>query len=336
MAKTKQYNAQRKLKCAYLVPEGAWLSTIITGAEVYAALDFFWQPAYVAEYSSCDISFFHMPGRQAKNFAGQGLQAREIDDRQYDIITIPAIWRPDARQIEQENQVLDWLRQQHAAGALIVGLITGQFYMAAAGLLNGKQATVHGAFANTFKHQYPKVRTNLNLNISEADNLICATGHKSSMDVMMMTIARFCGEETAHLCAKYYEFNETDKIELDANQDDKAPKRKVDVLAQAAKERIHHHYQEDVSLTSLAQMLNVSPRTLSRRFHHATGLSPMQYLQQQRLQIARQLLATTTLPVEHIAQRAGFNSASVFGRGFKVANGKTPLQYRHFMMAKSQ
>ncbi len=331
MAKIKQFNAQRKLKCAYLVPEGAWLSTIITGAEVYAALDFFWQPAYVPEYSSFDISFFHMPGRPAKNFTGLGIQAGEIDDRQYDIITIPAIWRPDAQQIEQESQVLDWLRQQHAAGALIIGLITGQFYLAAAGLLDGKLATVHGAFANTFKHQYPQIRTNLNLNISEADNLICATGHKSSMDVMMMTIARFCGEEAAHLCAKYYEFNETDNIKIEAHEGSDTSADKLDVLAQAAKEQIRHHFQEDLSLTSLASILNVSPRTLSRRFQNATGLSPMQYLQQQRLQVAQQLLTSTTLPVEHIAQRAGFNSATVFGRVFKLANSKTPLQFRQVM-----
>ena len=57
-----KFNSQRKVKCAYLVPQGAWLSTIITGAEVYAAVDFFWQPAYQPEYSSFDISFFNLPG----------------------------------------------------------------------------------------------------------------------------------------------------------------------------------------------------------------------------------------------------------------------------------
>ena len=194
-----QFDFRRKVKCAYLVPQGAWLSTIITGAEVYAAVDFFWQPAYLPEYSSFDISFFNCPGEVAQNFTGLAIQTKELDDRQYDLITIPAIWRPDIEHIKNQHKVLAWLQKQHTGGALIIGLITGQFYLAEAGLLNGKEATVHGAFASTFKHLYPDIRVNLKRSITESDKLICATGHKSCMDVMMMTIARFCGEEAAQL-----------------------------------------------------------------------------------------------------------------------------------------
>ena len=328
MANIKQFVTSKKIKCANLVPEDAWLSTIITGAEVFCALDFFWQPAYIPEYSSFDISFFNMPGRKAQNFSGLNIESQDIDNRQYDIITIPAIWRPDIIQIEQEIEVLDWLRTQHAGGALIIGLITGQFYIAAAGLLTGKEATVHGAFANTFQYQYPDIRTNLKLRISESDNIICATGHKSSMDVMMMTIERFCGKEAAQLCAKYYEFNEPDTFESDDMASGKS-----DVLADAAIERIRHHYHEDLSLDILAQKLNVSTRSLSRRFHNATGVTPMRYVQKQRLQIAKQLLARTSLPIENIAHQVGFTSTSVFGRGFRDAFGRSPLQYRKFILS---
>ncbi len=321
-----KFDRSRKVKCAYLVPDGAWISTIITGAEVYAAVDFFWQPAYVAEYSSFDISFFNVPGQVAQNFTGLAITSKEIDQRQYDIITIPAIWRPDILKIQQQKTVLEWLRVQHAGGALIIGLITGQFYLAEAGLLDGKEATVHGAFAHTFQHQYPNVRINLKRNITEADRLICATGHRSCMDVMMMTIARFCGEETAQLCAKYYEFTEPNKLESDfmESQGD-------DVLVNAAKESLRHRFQEEMNLNILAQLLNVSPRTLSRRFQNATGASPMHYLQKLRLQNAKQLLANTTHSIEHISQQCGFNSASVFGRAFKSAFNKAPLQYRKFI-----
>ncbi len=326
MAINKKFNATRKVKCAYLVPDGSWLSTIITGAEVYAAVDFFWQPAYVPEFSSFDISFFNMPGQIAKNFTGLAIATTEIDDRQYDIITIPAIWRPNIQQIQQEYVVLNWLKQQHAGGAIIIGLITGQFYLAAAGLLDGKEATIHGAFANTFQHQFPNIRVNLNQKITEADNLICTTAGRASSDVLMMTIARFCGEEAAQLCAKYYEFDEPTSMELDFAEHECS-----DLIANAAKESLRHHYHEDITLDDLANTLNVSTRTLSRRFLKATGLTPMQYLQKLRLQSAKQLLVNTSLPIDHIAQQAGFKSASVFGRTFKKVFARSPLQYRKFL-----
>ena len=326
-----KFNSQRKVKCAYLVPKGAWLSTIITGAEVYAAVDFFWQPAYLPEYSSFDISFFNPPGEVAQNFTGLGIETKELDDRQYDIITIPAIWRPDIQHIQKQHEVLAWLQKQHAGGALIIGLITGQFYLAQAGLLDGKEATVHGAFASTFQHLYPSIRVNLKRAITESDKLICATGHKSCMDVMMMTIARFCGEEAAQLCAKYYEFTEPSKLESDLMES-----QTLDVLVNAAKEILRHRFQEHIGLEQLAQMLNVSPRTLSRRFQKVSGESPMQYQQKIRLQNAKQLLSNTSLSIEHIAQQIGFNSTSVFGRAFKSAFQKSPMQYRRFIVSSTR
>ena len=324
------YDSHRKVKCANLVPKGAWLSTIITGAEVYSAVDFFWQPAYLPEYSSFDISYFNEPNQKAQNFAGLGIETKELDDRQYDIITIPAIWRPDVQHIKQQRQVLDWLVKQHAGGALILGLITGQFYLAEAGLLDGKEATVHGAFASTFQHYYPDVRINLKRSITEADKLICATGHKSCMDVMMMTIERFCGEEVAQLCAKYYEFTEPGKLESDFMQDSGS-----DVLVNAAKEVLRHRFHDSLTLDQIAAILNVSPRTLSRRFLKASGETPMQYLQKIRLQNAKLLLNNTSLSIEHIAQQVGFNSTSVFGRAFKSAFHKSPLQYRKFIASSA-
>jgi len=330
MAITKQFPLNRKIKNACIVPEGAWLSTLITGSEVFSAVDFFWQPEYEPEYASFDISYFNLPEQAGKNFCGVGIETRDLDNEQYDIITIPAIWRPDPEKIQQEEFFLQWLRDQHSGGAIILGLITGQFYMAAAGLLDGKEATIHGAFASTFQHQYPNVRTNLKKGVTEAGNLICSTGNQSSTDVLMMMISHFCGDETAQLCAKYYEFHEPTVYEPDLFES-----RTADVLVDAAKERLRHNFRENISLNSLAESLNVSSRTLSRRFQTTTGITPMQYLQKQRLQIGKQLLSSTSLSIDHISEQAGFHSATVFGRAFKKSYGKSPLQYRKFVLSES-
>ena len=322
--------SDKKIKCAFLIPDDVWLSTIMTHAEIYSALDFFWQPTYDAKYSSFDISYFNIQGQRARNFSGLCLETKEIDDQQYDIIHIPAPWRPDVTQILKQTYTLDWLREQYQGGAIIVGLITGQFYIAAAGLLDGKDATVHTAFESNFKFHFPQVNLRDKLTVTESDNLICSSGTRSSVEIMMMMIERFCGKEAVQLCAKYYEFDESDWFE-----GQRMESAKSDVIVNAAIEKIRHLYKNELSLDYLAEKLNISSRNLSRRFQKATGYTTMKYVHKQRLQIAKQLLTGSALSIDQIAQQVGFSSASVFGRGFKAEYEKSPLQYRKYILSDS-
>lgn len=321
---------KKKIKCAFLVPQDAWLSTIMTPAEIYSALDFFWKPAYNAEYSSFEISYFNLPNQKASSFSGLQLETSEIDEQQYDIIKIPALWRPDATEILKEKSTLQWLIKQHAGGAILVGIITGQFYLAAAGLLDGKDTTIHRAFKKNFEHHFPKINLRTQLSITESNSIICTSGTRSSVEVMMMIIEKFCGKEAVQLCAKYYEFQESGWFEgqsMESSQSDR--------LVETAIEKIRYQYNKELSLKQLAEMLNVSPRSLSRRFEKATGSTTMKYLQKQRLQVAKQMLSNSSLSIEQIAQQVGFSSASVFGRSFRAYYGKSPLQYRKFILSKN-
>ena len=320
----------KKIKCAFLIPEDAWLSTIMTPAEIYSALDFFWKPAYNAEYSSFELSYFNLPNQKARNFSGLRIETSEIDNRQYDIIKIPALWRPDAAKLMKEKSTLDWLVKQHAGGAILVGIITGQFYLAAAGLLDHHDATIHRAFKKSFEHYFPSINLRSQLTITESNSIICTSGTRSSIEVMMMIIEKFCGKEAVQLCAKYYEFQESDWFEGQRMESNKS-----DLLVDAAIEKIRYQYNKELTLNYLAEILNVSPRNLSRRFQKSTGTTAMKYLQKQRLQIAKQLLSNSSLSIEQIAQQVGFSSASVFGRGFRSDYGKSPLQYRKFILSKS-
>ncbi len=323
-------NKDNRVKCAFLIPNDAWLSTIMTPAEIYSAIDFFWKPHYNANYSSFDISYLGLSNQNAVNFSGLRIETKRLDQKQYDMITIPALWRPDVAQIEQQTEALEWLRKQHKGGAIIIGVNTGQFYMATAGLLDGKEATIHKAFAKSFKHHFPNININEKLAISETDNLICTTGVRSSLEVMMIMIERFCGKKAVQLCAKYYEFNETDWF-----KGRNIATNRSDPLVEAVIEKIRNQFNKDLSLENLAEQLNVSTRNLSRRFQRVTGLTTMRYVQKYRLQLAKHFLANSSLSIEQIAQQIGFNSANVFGRGFKSDYGKSPLQYRKFILRKS-
>ena len=80
------------------------------------------------------------------------------------------------------------------------------------------------------------------------------------------------------------------------------------------------YYRDELSLEQLASRLNVTARTLSRRFVSAIGTTPIQYLIRQRLNIAKGLLQSTDLQIQIIAEQSGFGSATVFCRQFALCN----------------
>ncbi|MDP1211585.1 GlxA family transcriptional regulator, partial [Klebsiella pneumoniae] len=80
-------------------------------------------------------------------------------------------------------QVLPWLREQHARGAVLCGEATGVFWLAEAGLLDGKEATTYWRFFNAFSERFPKVQLNQDKHLTDADNLYCAGGTTSACDL---------------------------------------------------------------------------------------------------------------------------------------------------------
>jgi transcriptional regulator GlxA family with amidase domain len=82
------------------------------------------------------------------------------------------------------------------------------------------------------------------------------------------------------------------------------------------------------SLDELAARALMSRRSFARHFKAATGAAPYAWLLNQRLGLAEELLETTTLPVEQIAERVGYRSASVFREQFAARRGLAPRDYR--------
>jgi transcriptional regulator GlxA family with amidase domain len=93
--------------------------------------------------------------------------------------------------------------------------------------------------------------------------------------------------------------------------------------------------QQPISTTELAREMGLSVRTLNRRFRQATGMTPLQYLTEQRIDEARQLLLHTNLAITEIALRVGLRDASNFARIFRQSTGVSPRNYRHAVRGKA-
>ena len=100
---------------------------------------------------------------------------------------------------------------------------------------------------------------------------------------------------------------------------------------QAVLNHIRDHPGEDLSVTVLAGKAEVSVAHFRRLFREAMGTPPHRYVLASRLEKARQLLATTTLPISRIADECGFSSQSHFTACFRTAHASTPAEYRNHL-----
>ena len=88
------------------------------------------------------------------------------------------------------------------------------------------------------------------------------------------------------------------------------------------------HLAQEIKLADLAQLLDISQFHFSRLFKQSLGISPYQYLIQQRVECAKQLLKTTDRLITDIALTCGFNSHSHLSKQFRQLTGMTPKAYR--------
>jgi AraC family transcriptional regulator len=93
-------------------------------------------------------------------------------------------------------------------------------------------------------------------------------------------------------------------------------------------EYIHKYLHQDIKLADLATLLNISESHFSHRFKQAIGITPHQYLLQQRIERAKQLLKEGDLSIMDIALLCGFSSHSHLSKQFRQLTGMTPKAYR--------
>jgi len=103
----------------------------------------------------------------------------------------------------------------------------------------------------------------------------------------------------------------------------------INTLLHPALEHIHNHFSEPIVLKPLASLCNMSTSHFIRCFKKHIDCTPHQYILSYRLRQAKQILSTTTMPIELVAEKCGFNSASHFARAFRKSIGIRPTEFRH-------
>ncbi|MGI1678321.1 MAG: helix-turn-helix domain-containing protein [Cellvibrionaceae bacterium] len=249
------------------------------------------------------------------------------------IIFLPSLWRNPQKTIKQYPAVIDWLQCEYKNGATIAGVGTGCCFMAEAELLDNKPATTHWYYFEQFEKKYPSVNLKKDFFITQVDNLYCAASINSLADLTVHFIKLIYGNEIAH----HIERNFSHEIRRDYESmryfEGSTDQHSDETILQT-QVWLQDNYSSDIQFSTLAGHFDLSVRSFNRRFKLATGKTPLKYLQEIRIGIARDLLQTTNLSISEIAYRVGYHDLGHFSSLFKKTFNATPHDYRTTVRAK--
>lgn len=241
------------------------------------------------------------------------LAAAEAPHDTPELLIVPAQGLSKARSYAERIEEVDAMEARAviiaaaAKGAHIASSCTGALLVASTGVLDGRRATSAWWLGPVFAELFPAVRL-LTAELIVTDGTMTTAGAAmAQMDLMVGLVARYAGGEIAEACAR--------TMVLDERRS-QTPYMAVSLLA-ASSESVARaaawargRLGEPIAVADLAAAVGQSPRTFSRRVARATGLSPVQFLQQLRVERAIELIETTALPFEEIAFRVGYADPS--------------------------
>ncbi len=245
----------------------------------------------------------------------------------FDAIYFPTVWALDEKLLHDNAVVSDWLVHQNASSPIILGLLTGSYFMAQSGLLDQRVATTHWRFADDFRERYPHVSLRAELLTTSDGNMHCAGSVAASMHLTMNLIQQACGATVAQQverhCLMGYKAQHRWIGDGQADSMKLADRRIGEVL-----NWLEQNLSEPVSLDEVCARFGFSKRNLTRRFKVSTGRSLFEYIEHLRMQRAKMLLTESSLNIEQVAIELGYQSSTVFGRRFRRAFELTPKRFR--------
>jgi transcriptional regulator GlxA family with amidase domain len=180
-----------------------------------------------------------------------------------------------------------------------------------------------GGFALAF----PSVKLKADKTVTEDGRLYTSGGATSTFHLLLHIIQRYCGNDVAVKTAKFFA--------IDMDRDNQSyfstfqPMRDhSDELVASAQHKIEHNYNDACTIEEIIKDIPASRRNIVRRFKQVTGITPIEYLQQTRIEAAKKLLVQTDKQMTEVIHYSGYSDPKAFRKIFRKAVGMTPTEYR--------
>jgi transcriptional regulator GlxA family with amidase domain len=229
---------------------------------------------FLAEMQQAPLFKIHLVGLSKETRQTNGLftinpDLLVKDVKKTDLIIIPAMHGDQKAALELNKEFIPWITNQYKGGAEVASFCIGSYFLAATGLLDGKQCATHWLHANDFRQMFPQVALVDDKIMTEEDGIYTSGGAYSYLNLLLYLIEKHTGREIAILTSKAF------MIDIDKNSQSpfimfQGQKTHEDDMIKKAQEYIENHYREKITVEELASMLAVGRRSLERRFKKAT------------------------------------------------------------------
>jgi AraC family transcriptional regulator, transcriptional activator FtrA len=241
-----------------------------------------------------------------------------------DSVVVPST---DDREPHGDPELVEALRMAQARGIRVAALCTGAFVLAEAGLLDGRVATTHWMHAEELARRYPQIDVRADVLYIDQGDVLTSAGKTAALDLCIHLVRRDLGAAAANGIAR--------RLVVPAHRSGgqaqfitpPAEPRTSEGLAptlQWARARL----DRPLTVRDLAGQAGLSTRQLARRMHVELDTGPLDWLHQQRIARAQELLERNDAAVEQIATSCGMGTAATLRRHFHRALGVSPTAYR--------
>lgn len=292
------------------------------------------------------IAAFEMPGRAMEprpyslrlvsrdgglvaSSSGAALQTESIREVR-GVDTLVVAGGPGVRAASQCPETVAFVREQAEIAGRVSSVCTGAYILAAAGLLDGREATTHWSRTRDFARRFPKVLFRPDRIYTRDGRFWTSAGITAGIDLALALIEDDLGAEVSKQVARQlvvYHRRGGGQSQFSALLEFDSPGNRFASLFPWIRENIG----EVLSVDRLAQQANMSERNFARAFRKETGVTPAKAVERIRLDAARGLTESTQEPIEAIAARTGFGDAERMRNAFLRMYGQPPQGMRRAM-----
>jgi transcriptional regulator GlxA family with amidase domain len=243
-----------------------------------------------------------------------------------DTLIVTGIDGPD--DARRDPDLIRWLARTAPRVRRVVGLCTGTFVLAEAGLLEGRTATTHWAFCDELARRYPGVTVKSDPIYVRDGGVYTSAGATAGIDVVLALVEEDLGRRLALAVAQWMVVFLTRpggqaqfSAQLSTQMAEREPLRDLQAW-------ILEHPGADLSVDALARRVSMSPRNFFRVFVRQVGMTPGRFVERVRVEAARRLLEESSRGVSAVAATCGFGNPETMRIAFQRTLGVSPNGYR--------
>jgi len=307
---------------------GVQLLDVVGPLEVFAAA------SLAASFGSPNRPGYEIEviGPELKNLrAASGLRLgvdRTYSDRPENIDTLIVAGGIGSRRAVHDTRILDYITAAAESARRVCSVCTGALILAQTGLLDGRRATTHWAFAATLAELFPAIDVDPDAIYCQDGRFWTSAGVTAGMDLALALVEEDLGRDLALEVSRQMVFflkrpggQSQFSAQLAGQLADRDPLRDLQAF-------IVDHPDEDLCVLRLAARVSMSPRHFARVFRAESGQSPGRFVECVRVEAARRQLEESNASVKEISARVGLGTSETMRRAFLRQIGVGPAAYR--------